>query len=314
MARPGARSRALGRGPTRQDGSVSTNEYQTLSLTTSSGIARVEFDNGEINLLDTQMFGELAAVIDGLASDRDVRVVVLSSANPDFFISHFDVTVIQRSAGMRQDGRHAEQLAAEPETGTSSPPPNPFHTMCEQLRTMPKATIAVIEGRAGGGGSEVALSCDMRFAARGRAVFNQPEVALGIVPGGSGTVRLPRLIGRSRALEVILGCDDVDADLAEQWGWVNRTFNDGLLWPHVNNLAARIASFPGHAIEAAKASVLRAEAGVDDHLRAEGAAFRSTLGHDATHDAMEAFMSFGGQTHAGELRLGALAGEIGVVH
>jgi enoyl-CoA hydratase/carnithine racemase len=294
---------------------VATNEYQTLSLTSSSGVARVVLDHGEINLLDAQMFGELAAVIDQVANDPDVRVVVLSSANADFFISHFDVTLIQRSPGMRQDWQQATKLAAELATGTAaSTPPNPFHTMCEQLRTMPKATIAVIEGRAGGGGSEVALSCDMRFAARDRAVFNQPEVALGIVPGGSGTVRLPRLIGRSRALEVILGCDDVDADLAEQWGWVNRTFDDSHLWAHVNNLATRIASFPGHAIAAAKLTVLRAEAGVADHLRLEGAAYQSTLGHAATRDAMDAFMSFGGQTRDGELRLGELAGDIGVVH
>ena len=294
---------------------MSTNEYQTLSLTSASGIARVVFDNGEINLLDATMFSELAAVVDRLANDRDVRVVVLSSANPDFFIAHFDVTLIQRSPGMRQDPQHAAKLAADLARGTSaSTPPNPFHTMCEQLRTMPKATIAVIEGRAGGGGSEVALSCDMRFAARERAVFNQPEVALGIVPGGSGTVRLPRLIGRSRTLEVILGCDDVDADLAEQWGWVNRTFDDGRVWPHVDNLATRIASFPGHAIAAAKMTVLHAEVGVANHLRVEGAAYRSTLGHQATRDAMDAFMSFGGQTRRGERRLGALAGEIGVVH
>ena len=95
---------------------------------------------------------------------------------------------------------------------------------------------------------------------------------------------------------------------------MNRTFDDGVLWAHVNKLATRIASFPGHAVAAAKATVLQAEAGVDHHLRMEGAAYQSTLGHFATRDAMSAFMSFGGQTRAGELRLGALAGEIGVVH
>lgn len=291
---------------------MTTDEYQTLSLTSSRGIARVVLDNGEINLLDAQMFSELSAVIDLLAHDRDVRVVVLSSANSDFFIAHFDVTLIQRSAGMRQDGGRADTATADP-ADAAAPRANPFHTMCEQLRTMPKATIAVIEGRAGGGGSELALSCDMRFAARDRAVFNQPEVALGILPGGSGTVRLPRLIGRSRALEVILGCDDVDADLAEQWGWVNRTFDERLLWPYVNRLATRIASFPAHAIAAAKSTILAADGDVEGHLRAEGAAFQSTLGHSSTRDAMAAFMSFGGQSRDGELRLGALAGDIGVV-
>jgi enoyl-CoA hydratase/carnithine racemase len=175
---------------------------------------------------------------------------------------------------------------------------------------MPKATIAVIEGRAGGGGSELALSCDMRFALRGKAVFNQPEVALGILPGGSGTVRLPRLIGRSRALEVILGCDDVDADLAQSWGWVNRSMSAEELWPHVNRLAARIASFPRHAVIAAKASVLNADKAVRDDLIAEGTLFQGTLGGEGTRQAMERFMSGGGQTPQGEGRLGALAGEL----
>jgi enoyl-CoA hydratase/carnithine racemase len=279
---------------------MSPTEFQTFSLTTSNGIARLVLDNGPINLLDGQMFAELAGAIDQMAGDDNVRVVVLSSANPDFFIAHFDVTLIQRFP-----------VSTEPPAKGSEPArPNAFHVMCEQLRTMPKATIAVIEGRVGGGGSELALSCDMRFAARGRAVFNQPEVALGIIPGGSGTVRLPRLIGRSRALEVVLGCGDVDADLAERWGWVNRTLDDGTLWDHVEALAARIASFPPHAVAAAKASVLRAEFGVTEQLADEGAAFQATLAEPSAQAGMSAFMNAGGQTRDGELRLGALAGEI----
>jgi enoyl-CoA hydratase/carnithine racemase len=230
-----------------------------------------------------------------LAEDDSVRVVILHSANPDFFIAHFDVGQILKYA---------------PDREVSTTDLKPFHIMCEAFRTMPKATIAVIEGRVGGGGSELALSCDMRFALRGKAVFNQPEVALGILPGGSGTVRLPRLIGRSRALEVILGCDDVDADLAQSWGWVNRSMSAEELWPHVNRLAARIASFPRHAVIAAKASVLNADKAVRDDLIAEGTLFQGTLGGEGTRQAMERFMSGGGQTPQGEGRLGALAGEL----
>jgi hypothetical protein len=142
-----------------------------------------------------------------LASDDAVRVVVLRSANPDFFIAHADVTLIQRLP--------------------TTPPPPPtelglFHAMVDRFRTMPKATIGVVEGIARGGGSELLLSLDMRFAALGRARLAQPEVALGIIPGGSGTQRLPRLVGRARALEIILGCDDIEADVAERWGYVNR--------------------------------------------------------------------------------------------
>lgn len=272
--------------------------YQTLRVALAQGVARVTLDNGAINLLDKPMFKELLRLVDQLAADDAVRVVVLASANPDFFIAHFDVGLILRFP------------ADAPVAGAEPAPLSPFHRMCEALRTMPKTTIAVIEGRAGGGGSEIALSCDMRFALRDRAVFNQPEVALGILPGGSGTVRLSRLLGRSRALEVVLGCDDVSAELAEAWGWVNRALPADELWPHVDRLAARIASFPAHAVAAAKASVLRAEKDVVADLQAEAAAFQGTLGDAGTRAAMQRFLASGGQTPAGELRLGALAAEL----
>ena len=261
----------------------------------TQGVARVTLANGEINLLDKPLFKEMIRLTEQLAADDQVRVVILRSANPDFFIAHFDVGLILKFP----------VDAPAPDAGLS-----PFHRMCETLRTMPKATIAVVEGRAGGGGSEIALSCDMRFALRGQAVFNQPEVALGILPGGSGTVRLSRLLGRSRALEVVLGCDDVPAETAEAWGWVNRALPAAELWPHVDRLAARIASFPAHAVAAAKASVLRAEKEVVPDLLAEAVAFQGTLGGAGTRAAMERFMASGGQTPAGELRLGELAAEL----
>jgi len=269
-----------------------------LDVSTVDGIATVTIDNGPINLFDLGLYLAMAELSHELAADDDVRVVVLRSANPEFFIAHFDVGLILQ---FPTDGQAAAAESTEL---------NPFHSMCEAMRTMPKATIAVIEGRVGGGGSELALSCDMRFAALGKAVFNQPEVALGIIPGGSGTVRLSRLIGRSRALETILGCDDVDAALAERWGWVNRALPPGELWPFVDRLAQRIAKFPPHAVRAAKESVLRAERGVVDDLLAEGVAFQGTLGEPRARQAMEAFMSGGGQTVEGESRLGELAGEL----
>jgi enoyl-CoA hydratase/carnithine racemase len=181
--------------------------------------------------------------------------------------------------------------------------------MCETLRTMPKPTIAVIEGRVGGGGNEVAMSCDMRFATQ-QAVFNQPEVALGIIPGGTGTVRLPRLVGRGRALEIILGCDDIDAATAERWGMVNRVLRATEINPFVDRLAGRIAGFPREAVAAAKASVVRAEQELGDDLLAEAAAFSSLLGNADSRDAMTKFLAQGGQTREGERRLGDLAGEI----
>lgn len=269
--------------------------YQTLRLQVADGVARVTLDHGPINLLDKAMFKELLRLVDQLAADEQVRVVLIGSANPGYFIAHFDVNLILRFP------------AGPPAPVDPAAPLSNFHRLCEALRTMPKATIAVVEGRAGGGGSEIALSCDMRFALRDKAVFNQPEVALGILPGGSGTVRLSRLMGRSRTLEAVLGCDDIPADVAEAWGWVNRALPAADLWPHVNRLAARIASFPPHAVAAAKASVLQAEQGVLAHLQTESAGFQGTLAHPATRDAMQRFLAEGGQTPEGEARLGDLA-------
>ncbi|MEQ1702347.1 MAG: enoyl-CoA hydratase/isomerase family protein [Ilumatobacteraceae bacterium] len=267
---------------------------EPLAIEIVGGIATVTIQHPPINLFDLQLYPAMAAAAHQLASDDGVRVVVLRSSTPAFFIAHFDVTLIQRLP-----------------TGLPVPEAlNDFHAMCEAFRTMPKATIAVIEGRVGGGGSELALSCDMRFAALGQAVFSQPEVALGILPGGSGTVRLPRLVGRSRAMEVILGCDDIDAATAERWGWVNRALPPDELWPFVDRLAARIAGFPPHAVAAAKAAVLRAETGVVDDLLAEGAAFNATLSQPSTVAALQAFMDAGGQTVEAELRLGEIAGSL----
>ena len=257
------------------------------------GVATVLIDNPPINLFSVELFLGLADEFERLASDDAVHVIVLRSANPEWFIAHFDVEAILR---FPLDRPTATEL-------------NPFHVMCETLRTMPKATIAVIEGRVGGGGSELTLSCDMRFGTPD-AVMNQPEVALGILPGGSGTVRLPRLIGRGRALEAVLGCDDIDAPTAERWGWLNRVLPPDEIGTFVDRLAGRIASFPAHAVAAAKASVLRAESGVQDQLLAEGNAFNETLARAETRQAMTRFMENGGQTPEGERRLGALAGEL----
>lgn len=268
-----------------------------LTVTRADGVARVLIDHGPINLMDRVLFKALMRLADELAADDSVRVVVLASANPGWFIAHFDVAQILRMPADAPPPAAADGLS-------------PFQRMCETFRTMPRATIAVIEGRVGGGGSELALACDMRFALRGRAVFNQPEVALGILPGGGGTVHLGRLLGRSRALEVVLGCDDIPAEQAEAWGWVNRALPADALWPHVDRLAARIASYPPHAVAAAKASVLRAAPDIPAQLLAEGAAFQGTLGGPGTRAAMERFLAQGGQTPEGEARLGDLVAEL----
>lgn len=272
---------------------MSYDDYTALSVGVEDGVATVTIDNPPVNLIDRVLHRDLVRLTAALADDGDVQVVVLQSGNPDFFIAHFDVELILRF----------------PRDGAPPAEPSPFHRMCESFRTMPKATIVKLEGRVGGGGSELILSCDMRFAALGRAVLSQPEVALGILPGGTGTQRLPRLMGRSRAMEVVLGCDEFDASTAERYGWVNRALPPAELGPFVDRLARRIASFPPGAVAEAKAAVLRAEKDVDDDLLAEAAAFNRTLADDEAHRRMQAFLDRGGQTHEGELRLAALAGE-----
>ncbi len=257
------------------------------------GVATLTTDHPPINLITMEVFFELGAAIEQLGTDDSVRAVVIRSANSEWFLAHFDVEAIQQFP--------REQ--PEPEAI------GPYDVMCESLRSMGKPTIAVIAGRVGGGGSELALACDMRFATPD-AIFSQPEVALGIIPGAGGTVRLPRLIGRGRALEVVLGCDDIDAATAERWGWVNRVLPADEIDAFVDRLAGRIASFPAHAVAAAKASVVRSEMGVEADLLAESIAFNATLASDETHERMQRFLDAGGQTPEGERRLGELAGEL----
>ncbi|HVM97613.1 MAG TPA: enoyl-CoA hydratase/isomerase family protein, partial [Candidatus Acidoferrales bacterium] len=203
------------------------------------------------------------------------------------FIAHADVTLIQL-------------LPKEA-------PPKPtrlgfFHVMVERYRTMPKATIGKIEGVARGGGSELLLSLDMRFAAAGKARLAQPEVAVGIIPGGSGTQRLPRLMGRGRALEVILGCGDFDAETAERYGYVNRALPPAQLTPFVEDLAYRIASFPASAIALAKQSVAAAELPTEQGLLEEAHCFNLSVATADAQSRMAAFMAAGGQTREVELR------------
>jgi enoyl-CoA hydratase/carnithine racemase len=265
--------------------------YECLRIRCECGVAFVTIDHPPINLFDLALIQEMDRVGRELEADGAVRVVVLDSANPDFFVAHADVTLIQRLP------RGA--LPKPTELGV-------FHAMVDRFRTMPKATIAKLEGRARGGGSELVLSLDMRFAALGRAVLSQPEVALGIIPGGSGTQRLPRLVGRARALEIILGCDDVPADLAERYGYVNRALPAHELGPFVERLAFRIASFPAEAIALAKTAVDAAELSIREGLLEEAHCFNQTLATAAAERRMARFLARGGQTPEVERDLAAL--------
>jgi enoyl-CoA hydratase/carnithine racemase len=270
--------------------------YRCLRTKLEDGVAWVTIDHPPINLFDAALIGDMLRIGEELAADTSVRVVVLQSANPEFFIAHADVSLIQRLP--------------------TTPPPKPeklgfFHAMVERVRTMPKATIAKIEGIARGGGSELALSCDMRFGALGRCILAQPEVALGIIPGGSGTQRLHGLVGRARALEIVLGCEDIPADLAERWGYLNRALPPEQLGPFVDGLARRIASFPAEAIALAKRAVDAADETVVAGLLEEAHCFNLSVATPAARERMAGFLAAGGQTLEVERELGRLVGTLG---
>jgi enoyl-CoA hydratase/carnithine racemase len=265
---------------------VNYDGFQALRVSLDQGLATVTIKHGEINLFDRTLIGEMDRLGRVLEGDDEVRAVVLQSGNPQFFIAHADVTLIQMLP--TDVAPRAEKLGM-------------FHAMCDRFRTMPKATIAKIEGMCRGGGSEFALACDMRFAAIGRAVLSQPEVAVGIIPGGGGCVRLPRLVGRSRALEIILGCGDIDAVTAERYGYVNRALPENEIGPFVDRLARRIASFPAKAIRLAKEAVLAADRHVEDDLVQEERNFFASLSDSETKRRMTAAMTRGLQTSAIEV-------------
>lgn len=274
-----------------------TYGYELLDVEVDDGVAVAVVDNPPINLITLELYAELGRFAEEVAADDAVRVVVLRSADPDFFLAHFDVEAILEFP-THTEPRRIERL-------------NPYHVMTERFRTMPKATICEIAGRVGGGGGELAASFDMRFGARGRTVLCQMEVPLGILPGGSGTQHLPRLLGRGRALEVILGGDDIDADTLERWGWLNRALPPDELRPFVDGLARRIASFPAVAVAEAKAATLAADPDPHDGLVEEAYRFQVTLRDPESAGRMRVFLDSGGQTPEGEARVGALGGELG---
>ena len=270
---------------------MSSPEYTTLAIARERGVATVTLDHPPMNLLDFALMTDLERLGRELEADTETRAVIFQSANPDYFIAHADVALIQRLPS--EVPPRSEELSF-------------FHEIVERYRTLPCATIAAIEGRARGGGSEFLLSLDMRFGAIGRCVLAQPEVALGILPGGSGTQRLPRLLGRGRALEAILGCEDFDAALAERYGWINRALPAAELRPFVSALAQRIASFPREAIALAKRAVDAADLTVREGLLEEAHLFNRTLANPEARSRMATFLASGGQDPIAERDLGAL--------
>ena len=272
-------------------------DYQLLEITIDKGVLFATISAPPINVMTLPLYMELVSFTEEVEVDDDIRAVVMQSADPDFFIAHFDVEALLATD------------ISEPVIRSSEL--NPFHLMCERMRTMPKATIAKIDGRVGGGGSEFASSCDMRFGSLEKTKINQMEVGLGILPGGTGTQRLPRLVGRGRAMEIVLGSDDLDAATAEQWGYLNRALPSSELDGFVDKLAYRIAGFPGEAIALAKESVNNAELPLKEGLSEEAYLFQQTMRTEGAQARMKQYMAMGGQTREIEMKIGEVCLQLG---
>ncbi|MGW0561469.1 enoyl-CoA hydratase/isomerase family protein [Streptomyces sp. NPDC003016] len=228
--------------------------------TVTPKIRKVTFSNPPVNLVGVETVTQLLDVVDELSQDEQVQVVIFSSSTPGYFFNHADL------------GQVSELLAL---TGADSTPT--WIDLVTRLTNAPFVSIASIRGRTRGGGDEITLAFDLRYASLEEAIFSQPEVATGLVPGGGAGDRLPRLLGRDRALEAILTSQDYDAERAEHYGWVTRAVADAELDDFVNGVAARIASFDKPAVMGAKAQINRATLPPEADLRASWAQFAQAV-------------------------------------
>jgi enoyl-CoA hydratase/carnithine racemase len=276
-----------------------TQGYRTLRIVPSDeGVLGVVMDAPPMNLIGPELVRDLVGLFGTLESDEATRVVVLESADPEYFVPHVDLT------------RVPEYTAEAAKAG--GPDDASLGMLWHKLSGLPVVTIAKIRGRARGAGSELALACDMRFAARENAVMGQIEVGVGATPGAGGVQHLARLLGRGRAMEAILGADDFDADLAERYGWVNRALPDAELDAFVDRLARRIASFPAEAVRSAKQVLNDLTLPGADAIRADAKRFQRLVASDAAKDRTAALFALGLQTRGPlELDLGDRVGTLG---
>ena len=276
--------------------SVKNNEQIRLERRTPF-YWRVTFDHPPLNIFGPEMIPQLNEIVTALETDSDVKVVVFDSAVDGFFLTHYNFL-----AKLEDTTRLAPNAA-----GLS-----PLPDALVRLSRAPVVSIASIRGRATGVGSELALACDMRFASLERAILSQFEVGAGFVPGGGPMARLPRLIGRGRALEVLLGADDVPGDLAERYGYVNRALPDAELDAFVEALAMRIASFDKQAIVETKNFVNIASLPPDAEIAPEWDACFAAVQRPAAQRRINALLERGLHKPGDvENRLGYYVGQLG---
>jgi enoyl-CoA hydratase/carnithine racemase len=257
----------------------------------------VTLDHPPLNIFGPETIPQLNDVVTALEADSDVKVVVFDSAVDGFFLTHYDFLANPEDTARLLPGT----------TGLS-----PLPDMLARLSRAPVVSIALIRGRATGVGSELALACDMRFASRERAILSHFEVGAGVVPGGGPMARLPRLIGRGRALEVLLGADDIPGDLAERYGYVNRALPDAELDPFVEALALRMASFDKQAMVETKNFVNIASLPPDAEIAPEWAACIASIQRPAGQSRIRTLLARGLHKPGDvENRLGYHVGRLG---
>src|SRR5689334_7235451 len=268
--------------------------FKKLNVSRERQVLFVEISAPPMNLEGPELIRDLVSLIQRAEADETVQVLVFKSADPDYFISHVDVTRI------KENREAAAKLDGNPSIGQ----------VLRHISASRLVTIAQIEGRVRGVGSEFILACDMRFAARESAIFGQFEPAFGVIPGAGGAQHLTRLMGRGRALEVMLSADDYDADLAERYGWINRALPASELGDFVSALAHRIARFPaaGHAVVKERVNAIALPSA--EEIRRDSDLFIEGTRDPEYQRRMQTAMGRGFQTRRAELALGQLLGEV----
>ena len=268
--------------------------FETLNVRDEGSVLFVEISAPPMNLEGPELIRDLVSLIQQAEAEESVQVLVFKSADPDYFISHVDVTRIKENRAA------AAKLNGDESIGQ-------FYRYLSASRLV---TIAQIEGRVRGVGSEFVLACDMRFAARESAIFSQFEPAFGVIPGAGGAQHLARLMGRGRALEVMLSAQDYDADLAEKYGWINRALPADEIDEFVSSLAYRIAKFPaaGHAVVKERVNAITLPS-VEDIRRDSDLFLEGTRSPEFQELTRSAFEN-GFQTREAEMNLAKLVSEI----
>jgi enoyl-CoA hydratase/carnithine racemase len=274
------------------------HDHGTIRLSRRSyAYWRVTFDLPPLNIFGPAQIPQLEEIVSSLETNGSVKVVVFDSAVDGFFLTHYDFLARLEDTTKFPPGRTGLQ---------------PLPDMLVRISRAPVVSICSIRGRATGVGSELALASDMRFASREKAILSQWEVGAGLVPGGGPMARLPRLIGRGRALEVLLGADDINGELAELYGYVNRSLPDTELDGFVDRLATRIASFDKQAIADTKRLADVASLPPDSEISPEWAAFLDSLGRSAAQARIKKLMDRGFHRPGDiENRLGHHVGQLG---